>query len=38
MSYRGANIDSDYYLVMARLKAQISNVKQLGPVNTVYLN
>jgi hypothetical protein len=39
-SYQGANIDSNYYLVIACLRARISNVKQLAlePVNTMYLN
>jgi endonuclease/exonuclease/phosphatase family metal-dependent hydrolase len=27
-SYRGANVDSDHYLVIARMRAQISNIKK----------
>jgi hypothetical protein len=33
-SYRGSNIDSDHYLVIACLRAQISNVKQVTGVRT----
>ena len=28
-SYRGGNVDSDHYLVIARLRARISNIKKL---------
>jgi len=28
-SYRGANIDSDHYLVIAHLRARISNVNKV---------
>jgi hypothetical protein len=27
-SYRGGNVDSDHYLVIARMRAQISNIKR----------
>ena len=33
-SYRGANIDSDHYLVIAYLRAQISHVKKLTGIRT----
>jgi len=33
-SYRGAIIDSDHYLLIARLRAQISNVKQVTGIRT----
>jgi hypothetical protein len=28
-SYRGANVDSDHYLVIARMRARISNIKKI---------
>jgi hypothetical protein len=31
-SYRGGNVDSDDYLVIARMRAQISNIKKLRGV------
>jgi len=37
-SYKGANINSDHYLVTARLKAQISNVKQVTGIRTSKYN
>ena len=33
-SYRGSNIDSDHYLVIACLRAQISNIKQVTGIRT----
>jgi hypothetical protein len=33
-SYRGSNIDSEHYLVIACLRAQISNVKQVTGIRT----
>jgi hypothetical protein len=32
--YRGSNIDSDHYLVIACLRAQILNVKQVTGIRT----
>jgi hypothetical protein len=29
-SYRGGNVDSDHYLVIARMRARISNIKENG--------
>jgi len=37
-SYRGANIDSDHYLVTVRLRARISNVKQVTGIRTSKYN
>ena len=37
-SYRGANIDSDHYLVIAVLRAQISNVKKVTGIRTSKYN
>jgi hypothetical protein len=37
-SYRGANIDSRHYLVVARLRAQISNVKKVTGIRTSKYN
>jgi beta-galactosidase GanA len=34
MSYRGANNDSDHNLVTVRLRARISNVKQVTGIRT----
>ena len=34
-SYRGANNDSDHYLVTVRLRARISNVKQVTGIRTI---
>jgi len=28
-SYRGGNVDSDYYLVIAKMRARISNIKKI---------
>jgi len=28
-SYRGGNVDSDHYLLIARMRARISNVKKI---------
>ena len=28
-SYRGGNVDSDHYLLIARMRAQISNIKEI---------
>jgi len=37
-SYRGANIDSDHYLVTVRLRARISNHKQVIGIRTIKYN
>ena len=37
-SYQGANIDSDHYLVFARLRARISNVKHVTGIRTSKYN
>ena len=34
-SYHNSNIDSDHYLVIASLRAQISNVKQVTGIRTI---
>ena len=37
-SYRGANIDSDHYLVIAHLRAQLSYVKKVTGFRTSKYN
>jgi hypothetical protein len=37
-SYRGANIDSDHYLVIARLRGQLSYVKKVTGFRTSKYN